>query len=90
MGTNEEKNIDKLYIIADNLNNRVGELEKRTAISDTQIDMIFKILEEIKTSVSLISKNLDDLKDRPNVFLYSISSAVVVGVVVTVITKVIG
>jgi len=82
-----EKDIHDLFKITDKLEDRVSELEKGKAVSDEQIKMIFKILEEIKVSVSDIAQSIKDLEKRPGLILYSVGSSITSAILVASIIK---
>ena len=59
------KDIEGLKAEISNINEKVGELEKSTAINEEQTKMVFKILNEIKDSIKTIGDKLDFLEKKP-------------------------
>ena len=62
---NLEKQVTELKDYAKDFEKRVSLLEKNTGISEEQIKMIYKILNEIKNSIASIASKLDAIEQEP-------------------------
>lgn len=62
---NLENQVDELKDYIKDFEKRVSLLEKNTGISEEQIKMIYKILNEIKSSITSIANKLDTLEQEP-------------------------
>lgn len=62
---NLEKQVQEMRETEKEFEKRLTLLERNTAVSEEQIKMIYKILNEIKDSIASIAKKLDVIEQEP-------------------------
>ncbi|KZL88727.1 hypothetical protein [Clostridium magnum] len=62
---NLEKQVQEMRETEKEFEKRLTLLERNTAVSEEQIKMIYKILNEIKDSIASIAKKLDAIEQEP-------------------------
>lgn len=62
---NNERDIAEIKRDLADLAVRLAKLETSTAVNEEQTKMVFKILNEIKDSIALISSKIDVLEKKP-------------------------
>lgn len=77
-----EKKVDEHDVLIKQYEIRLTALEKSTAVSDEQIKMVFKILNEIKESISKIAEKIESRDSRPIQFLWTIAGGVIVALLI--------
>jgi prefoldin subunit 5 len=64
------------------LESRVNSIERNAAVSDEQIKMIFRILNEIKDSIKQIADKIDERAAKPTQLLWTITGGVTVALII--------
>jgi prefoldin subunit 5 len=64
------------------LESRVNSIERNAAVSDEQIKMIFRILNEIKDSIKQIADKMDERSQKPTQLLWTITGGVTVALII--------
>lgn len=61
---------------------RLIAVEKRSAVSDEQIKMIFNIINEIKGSINTLVSKFDEIERRPSSLIWAVSGTVIGALIV--------
>ena len=77
-----EIRIENLEKKTGELETRVNNIERNVAVSDEQIKMIFKILEEIKFSIKGIADKMDERSQKPTQLLWTIAGAIATALII--------
>lgn len=77
---NLTKNIDEIKNKSNDIDKRLLNVEKDTAVKEEQIKMLFTILGEIKDSIKKIDNKIDEIESNPRKLLYSIAGGIIVAI----------
>lgn len=69
---------------------RITELERRSDSNQERVDMIFKILNEIKMSIEKISNKIDEIESRPNKLLWGVLGTIAGAIIMFAFNAMIG
>lgn len=84
--SNLEKKLMGLEQSIKDLHERISEVERGNAVSEEQIRMIFKILNEIKDSVRQIADKLGHLEQKPARYWDDAARTVVTMAITAIVT----
>lgn len=87
---NLQKEIIELKESKKDIEQRLGKLEKTSAVSSEQIKMIFNILSEIKDSIGDISKKLDKIEQEPSQEAKKYKTAAITSIITGIIGVILG
>ncbi len=77
-----KENIAELNKVQKEFEIRLTAVEKRSAVSDEQIKMIFNILNEIKGSINTLVNKFDEIERRPSSLIWAVSGTVIGALIV--------
>lgn len=84
---NLEDNLNKLDILVHELNDKVIEMDKKSAVDSEKLDNFNKTVKKIEEGITEIAKKIDSIEKKPIGVMEKVTAAVIGSVITFIITR---